>query len=151
MQLNLIHLAVFIAFQLVIIGTCVGATVAAYRKSKQEPAADWAAALRMSISKDIEAFQSRIRVIPELEQRITDLEQQEKRHFMSLSKQIRDLIDDDDDGASTMRELMEPYLRMAAMQQAQQRPPQPEQVAPINNGADIPESPQLPGLLENGD
>lgn len=149
MQLDIIQIAVFIGVQLAIIGTFVGATVAAYRKSRQEPNADWAAALRMSISKQLEAFRAELDTLKNVPQEIADLKDTERRHFASLNKQIRDNLQSGDSEADTMRELMEPYLRMAAIQQAQQTQTQPSEVAPVNNGTDIPTSTLPPGLMEN--
>lgn len=149
MQLDIIQVAAFVGFQLAVLGTCVGATVAAYRKSRQKPAAEWATALRESISAQLETFRAELDTLKNLPQEVSDLKDTEKRHFASLNKQIRDNLDSGDSEADTMRELMEPYLRMAAIQQQQQRPPQLQEVAPINNGPDIPASTLPRGLMES--
>lgn len=139
-----LQVGLFIGWNLILFCTFCAAIYRMWYESRREPRAEWATRLRESILAQIEAFRSQISALDGLESRLGDLEAKEKRHFMSLSKQIRDNLETDDDEIERLIMQHVSHQIQLLMRQRQQVAPQP----PSN---DIPDrSAPIPGILENG-
>lgn len=142
-----VQIGFFIAFNLVIVGACVASVGIMWREKRREPRAEWASTLRESINGRFERYSAELDGIRDTVQRFTEVDEREKRHFASLSKQIRDNIElDEDEVTQTIVHVVHQYMRSMQIQNAQRPQPQ-ERVAYEPPTADISSTSNgIPGL-----